>query len=177
MACSQDHTSVFHLQAAEEAAVISALEAELDAGRTSALGVIGIEMIPSRTALVNDRCLLLEDLDLDLGEDEELVITGMCALGHRRGGGDLHLHHCVVDVDAEEAEGEVSEEEAEEEEEEVVVVMLIVLCPVLLRKIGIDIGFDLGTCCLATFCYIPRVLAEEFAYIRRFRCVSTTQMK
>lgn len=126
-------------------------------------------MIPSGTALVNDRCLLLDGRVLVLGEDEELGITGMCALGHRREGGDLHLHHRVVDVDAEEAEAEVNEGEA--------AVMPIVLCPVLLRKIGIDIGFDLGTCCIATFCYIPRVLAEEFAYIRRFCCISTIPME
>lgn len=126
-------------------------------------------MIPLETALVNDRCLLLDDPVLGLVEEEELGIIGMCALGHRHGGEDLHLHHRVVDVDAEEAEAEVSEEEE-------VAVMLIVLCPVLLRKIGIDIGFDLGTCCIATFCYIPRVLAEEFAYIRRFRFISTIPM-
>lgn len=105
-------------------------------------------MIPLRT--VNDRCLLLDGRDLVLVGEEGLGITGTCALGHRRGGGDLHLHHRVVDVDA---EAEVNEEVVA-----AAAAMLIVLCPVLPRKIGIDTGFDLGTCCIATFCYIPRVL-------------------
>lgn len=115
--------------------VISALEAELDEGRTWVLGDIGIKMILSETALVNDQCLLLDDLVRVLVEEEGVGITGMCALGHRRGGADLHLHQRVVDVDAEEAE--VNEAAA------VAAAMLIVLCLVLRKKIGIDIGFDL----------------------------------
>lgn len=142
--------------------VISALEAELDEGRTWVLGDIEIEMILSETTLVNDQCLLPEDLLPALVEAEEVEITGMCALDHRRGGAD-HLHQRVVDVDAEGAE--VNEAAA----------MLIVLCLVPRRRIGTDIGFDLGLLHCHILLYTRRIWQrnlrayDDFAVYLRYR--------
>lgn len=96
--------------------------------RTWAL-IIGIARIPSGTVLVNARYLLMNDLVLGLGE-EEAGIAGMRAQGRRREGEDLlHRPMAVVDV------AEAGINEAGE-------VMPIVHCPALLRKTGIDSGFD-----------------------------------
>lgn len=110
---------------------ISASEAGLDEARTWAR-TTGIEGIHSGTALVN---ALYHPMDGRVAEEVE--IAGMDALVRPREAEEDH--RClrpVVAVDAAEAS------EAGE------AVMLIVLCPVLVKRPGIDTDFDCFFACL-----------------------------
>ena len=103
---------------------ISALEAGLEEARTWGR-IIGTDRILSGTVLVNALCLL-DGLDL-VEEEAGITITGV--LVPPRDAVD-HRHEVVVAVDA------AAVNEAVETGSH------IVLYPVLLRKPGIDTGFD-----------------------------------
>ena len=121
-----------HLLVDPQVVAISALEAGLEEARTWGR-IIGTDRILSGTVLVNALCLLDGlGLGLDLVEEEAgITITGVLvrprdAEGHRR-------HEVVVVVVAVDA---AAVNEAVETGSH------IVLYPVLLRKPGIDTGFD-----------------------------------
>ena len=117
-----------HLLVDPRAVPISASEAGLEEARTWGR-IIGTDRILSGTVLVNALCLL-DGLDL-VEEEAGITITGVLvrprdAEGHRR-------HEVVVVVVAVDA---AAVNEAVETGSH------IVLYPVLLRKPGIDTGFD-----------------------------------
>lgn len=127
MTCLADQADD-HLLVDPRVAPISASEAGLEEARTWDR-IIGIDRILSATVLVNALCLL-DGLVLVLGlVEEEVGITITGVLVPPRDAVD-HRHEVVVAVDAA-AVNEVVETGSH-----------IVLYPVLLRKPGIDTGFD-----------------------------------
>ena len=119
-----------HLLVDPRAVPISASEAGLEEARTWDR-IIGTDRILSATVLVNALCLLDGlGLGLDLVE-EEAGITISCVLVLPRDAED-HRHEVVVVVAVDAA---VVNEAVETGRR-------IVLYPVLLRKPGIDTGFD-----------------------------------
>lgn len=127
MTCLADQVGD-HLLVDPRAVPISASEAGLEEARTWDR-IIGTDRILSATVLVNAPCLL-DGLVLVLGlVEEEVGITITGVLVRPRDAED-HRHGVVVAVDAA-AVNEVVETASH-----------IVLYPVLLRRPGIDTGFD-----------------------------------
>lgn len=138
MTCLADQVDD-HLLVDPQVVAISALEAGLEEARTWGR-IIGTDRILSGTVLVNALCLL-DGLDL-VEEEAGITITGVLvrprdAEGHRR-------HEVVVVVVAVDA---AAVNEAVETGSH------IVLYPVLLRKPGIDTGFDALALYRILFCF------------------------
>ena len=140
MTCLADQVDD-HLLVDPQVVAISALEAGLEEARTWGR-IIGTDRILSGTVLVNALCLLDGlGLGLDLVE-EEAGITITCVLVLPRDAED-HRHEVVVVVAVDAA---VVNEAVETGSH-------IVLYPVLLRKPGIDTGFDALALYRILFCF------------------------
>lgn len=120
----------------------------LDEARTWAR-TTGIEEIRSGTALANALCHPMDGRAAD-----EAEIAGMDALVRRREAEEDHrCLHLVVVVDAAEASGAAE------------AVMLIVLCPVLVKRPGIDTDFDCFFACLFIKTLALSCLAMAFGLV------------